>query len=184
MSDTAALSREIVSQWTALLSWLGVPSSAVLVSEPESATIDMSSPDAETRAIVKVKLAAKKIPDARVYVERWLAVDRERAKKGAAREELGPMARDLAMAHAIAARAGYAAPVRLPELAALSESATIVDDVARPVDVIERAKDAADAIASAPKARARKVLPIALGVVAVALVAGAVGYVRTTIWRR
>jgi len=183
VSDVKAISSELVSQWTALLTWLGVPSSLVLVSEPESATIDTSSPDAEARAIVRAKLGAKKIPEARVHVERWLAVDRDKAREGASREEIGPMVRELNLAHAIAARAGYAVPAKLPELAVLSEGATTLDDALRPFDVIEQAINAADAAARAPKARARKVLPLALGALAVAVVAGTIGYVRIVLGR-
>lgn len=181
-ADLPALRREIASQWVALLTWIGIPSTLVLVSEPESASIDTSSPDAEARAIVKAKLAAKRMGDARVHVERWLAVDRD-AISSAPREALGPLVRDLGLAHGIAARAGYSPPAKLPEIAVLSETASVIDDTLRPLDVGERAKDTLDAIARAPKGRARMVLPIALGVGAVAVVGAAVGYLRFTLRR-
>lgn len=167
MSDVKG---QIRARWVELLSFYGIPSNTLLAAEPESAAIDPSSPDAEARTLIKVKLAAKKQPDQRVYVEHWLSSQKD-ALESADNTATASIARDVNAASKRAEAAGF--PVR-PTIteprSGLSESAETLDNVLRPLDIGEllvdllqqRAKDQADAAAGKSKF-SRWLLPV-LGV--------------------
>lgn len=164
MSDVKG---QIRARWVELLGFYGIPSGTVLTAEPEGASIDPSSPDAEARTLIKVKLAAKKQPDQRVYVEHWLSSQKD-ALESADNTATASIARDANAASKRAEAAGF--PVR-PTISeprsGLSESAETLDNVLRPLDIGERAKDQVDAAAEFGKSKfSRWLLPV-LGVVVV-----------------